>query len=282
LAAALGDDANFAATVTTSLAGKQPLDIDLTTIAALTPADGSVLARVAGAWSSRTGVQLKSDLALDNVNNTSDAAKPISTATQAALDGKAAATHTHTSVTRLGAVLETYGIVAAVGDPGMFFGVGSFANQWVVVRCFIPAGLPPLTRMVTAIRGAGTFVAGSGIPNRLFWSTDAGVRQGVTPDDDALWASADWYIATLDVPVPTQSSDTWVYAGMNIGGYTGGGSATQFVLSDSTDAGTVPFARVAGSNQRICAYAGGAAPTSFNPVTVGTPTNSRPFLGFMV
>lgn len=36
LAAALGDDANFAATVTSALAGKQPLDADLTAIAALT------------------------------------------------------------------------------------------------------------------------------------------------------------------------------------------------------------------------------------------------------
>lgn len=36
LAAALGDDASFAATVTTALAGKQPLDSDLTAIAALT------------------------------------------------------------------------------------------------------------------------------------------------------------------------------------------------------------------------------------------------------
>ena len=36
LAAALGDDANFAATVTTALAAKQPLDSDLTAIAALT------------------------------------------------------------------------------------------------------------------------------------------------------------------------------------------------------------------------------------------------------
>jgi hypothetical protein len=35
LADALGDDANFAATVTTALAGKQPLDSDLTAIAAL-------------------------------------------------------------------------------------------------------------------------------------------------------------------------------------------------------------------------------------------------------
>jgi hypothetical protein len=36
LAAALGDDPNFATTVTNALAGKQPLDADLTALAALT------------------------------------------------------------------------------------------------------------------------------------------------------------------------------------------------------------------------------------------------------
>lgn len=42
LAAALGDDANFAASVTTSLSNKQPLDSDLTAIAALTSAADKV------------------------------------------------------------------------------------------------------------------------------------------------------------------------------------------------------------------------------------------------
>lgn len=37
----------------------------------------------------------KGNVGLGNVDNTSDAAKPISTATQTALDGKAAATHVH-------------------------------------------------------------------------------------------------------------------------------------------------------------------------------------------
>jgi hypothetical protein len=37
----------------------------------------------------------KSDVGLGNVDNTADADKPISTATQSALDGKAAASHTH-------------------------------------------------------------------------------------------------------------------------------------------------------------------------------------------
>lgn len=42
LAAALADDANYAASVTTALAGKQPLDADLTAIAALTSAANKV------------------------------------------------------------------------------------------------------------------------------------------------------------------------------------------------------------------------------------------------
>lgn len=52
LAAALGDDANFAATTATSLAGKQPLDTDLTAIAALTSAaDKGLQSTGTGTWS---------------------------------------------------------------------------------------------------------------------------------------------------------------------------------------------------------------------------------------
>lgn len=55
LAAALGDDANFAASVTTSLSGKQPLDTDLTAIAALTSAaDKLPYATGAGTWALAT------------------------------------------------------------------------------------------------------------------------------------------------------------------------------------------------------------------------------------
>ncbi len=46
------------------LASKQPLDSDLTDIAALTPANDDVLQRKAGAWTNRTPAQLKTDLAL--------------------------------------------------------------------------------------------------------------------------------------------------------------------------------------------------------------------------
>jgi hypothetical protein len=72
--------------------GKQPLDADLTALAALAPADGDILQRVSGSWLNRTIAQLKTalalvkgDVGLSNVDNTADASKPVSTA-QAAAD----------------------------------------------------------------------------------------------------------------------------------------------------------------------------------------------------
>lgn len=44
--------------------GAQPVDADLTAIAALAPADNDVLQRKAGAWTNRTPAQLKTDLSL--------------------------------------------------------------------------------------------------------------------------------------------------------------------------------------------------------------------------
>lgn len=82
--------------IQTQLDGKQPLDSDLTTIAGLSPSNDDVIQRKAGAWANRTMAQVKTDLSLTksdvglgNVDNTSDASKPVSTATQTALDLKA-------------------------------------------------------------------------------------------------------------------------------------------------------------------------------------------------
>jgi hypothetical protein len=78
-----------------ALNAKQPLDSDLTAIAGLAPSNDDSIWRVAGAWVNRTVAQakailnyVKADIGLGNVDNTSDLNKPISTATQAALDTK--------------------------------------------------------------------------------------------------------------------------------------------------------------------------------------------------
>lgn len=92
LASALGDDPDFAGTITLALSNKQPLDSDLTMIADLTPADNDVLQRISGAWTNRTLAQLKNSLSLNkadvglpNADNTSDANKPVSVATAASI-----------------------------------------------------------------------------------------------------------------------------------------------------------------------------------------------------
>ena len=68
LAAALGDDANYAATITTALSNKAPI------------ANPTFTGTVGGITKSMVG--------LEDVDNTSDANKPVSTATQTALDLK--------------------------------------------------------------------------------------------------------------------------------------------------------------------------------------------------
>lgn len=89
-------------------ATKQPLDSDLTAIAALTPADGDVIMRISGSWLNRTMAQLKTalglakaDVGLGSVDNTSDTGKPVSTAQQTALDAKVPTTRTVSAGTGL-------------------------------------------------------------------------------------------------------------------------------------------------------------------------------------
>lgn len=72
---------------------KQPIDADLTAIAAIVASNDDLIQRKAGSWTNRTPAQVKIDLALvkgdvglGNVDNTSDANKPVSTA-QATADG---------------------------------------------------------------------------------------------------------------------------------------------------------------------------------------------------
>jgi len=97
LAAALGDDANFATTVTNALAGKASTT-HTHAISDVTNLQTSLDAKAPLANPTFTGTVsgiTKAMVGLDNVDNTSDANKPISTATQTALDGKAAISHTH-------------------------------------------------------------------------------------------------------------------------------------------------------------------------------------------
>lgn len=116
--------ADAVADITPASIGAQPADADLSAIAALAPADGSVLRRISGAWSSSTIAEVKAALALSkadvglgSVDNTSDAAKPISTATQTALNGKAATVHTHAGADIASGTIDAARLPRTTGTP---------------------------------------------------------------------------------------------------------------------------------------------------------------------
>jgi hypothetical protein len=82
--------------ITAAMVGAQPLDSDLTTIAGLASTTGNMIQGVANVWAAQTPAQVKTslvlakgDVGLGNVDNTSDANKPVSTAQQTALNLKA-------------------------------------------------------------------------------------------------------------------------------------------------------------------------------------------------
>lgn len=109
----------------TTSTGFQPLDDDLTAIAALTPANDDLLQRKAGAWVNRTIADVKADMALDAVNNTADADKPVSAAQQAEIDTKL---DTWVSVPASASATGTAGQIAY---DGSYFYVCVSSNVWV-------------------------------------------------------------------------------------------------------------------------------------------------------
>lgn len=126
------------------LDGKQPLDADLTTIAGLTATTNSVMQAKAGAWSARTPAQLKTDLilvkadvGLGSVDNTADTAKPVSTAQQAALNGKQP----------LDADLTTIAGLTAATDSVMQAKAGAWAARTIPqVQADLGIGPPPAVK----------------------------------------------------------------------------------------------------------------------------------------
>lgn len=101
----------------------QGYDADLQAIATLSPTNDDIIQRKSGAWTNRTPAQLKTDLALtksdvglSNVDNTSDANKPVSTATQTALDGKVDENSAITGATKTKITYDSKGLVTAGAD----------------------------------------------------------------------------------------------------------------------------------------------------------------------
>lgn len=303
------------AQVAGALAGKQPLDADLTTMAGLSPADGSVMARVAGVWGSRTPSQLKGDLSitksdvgLANVDNTSDSSKPVSTATQTALDAKIDKTlvdaagdlfvGTADNVTARLAVgtsgqiivadsaqtakirwatrtTPSYdpdmdGLVAVAADPLVFRTQGALGTPGWAVRMLVLAGRA-ITGVVTAVHTAGT--VGAGGVNGFAVADDSGVIVSSTVDDDALWATAGKRSKAFSSPIAAQSSDRYVFAEIRVNGYS---AAPSFSFTD----GSANSARLDGlmQSKRRSFVLSGSTWGNFDPTAA---SNSGGFMVFL-
>jgi len=88
LAAALGDDANYASTISTALGNKLDSTTAASTYLTQTNASSTYAPIASPTFTGTVGGITKSMVNLGNVDNTSDANKPVSTATQTALDLK--------------------------------------------------------------------------------------------------------------------------------------------------------------------------------------------------
>ncbi len=217
------DDADAAAVRTTIGAeatghthSYQPLDTDLTVIAGLTATTDNVIQSVSSAWASRTPAQLKTTLALvkgdvglANVDNTSDANKPVSTATQTALDAKQPLDADLTTIAGLAAttdnVIQSSGSSWASRTPAqlkttlaLVKGDVGLANVTNDAQLKIASNLSDLNNASTARTNLGVaigsqvqaydadlaVIAGLADPNAdriLFWDDSAGAYAYLAP-----------------------------------------------------------------------------------------------------
>lgn len=112
------------------------------------------------AWSGSVWVTLpaatKASVGLGNVDNTSDASKPVSTATQTALDGKANNSHTHAvaDVSGLQAALD--GMVKTAGEQSIS-GLKTFNNSLVLQGDAPTLFLKGTTHLSSMVHVAGNY-----------------------------------------------------------------------------------------------------------------------------
>lgn len=131
-------DLSSYATMSAVAAGYQPLDSDLTAIAALSPSNDDFLQRKSGVWTFRTVSQVKSDLELTGTNSGDQTSIVGITGTKAQFDtacsdgnflyvGDAPTSHTHGNITNAGAIGSSASLPVITGASGVLE-AGSFGT----------------------------------------------------------------------------------------------------------------------------------------------------------
>jgi hypothetical protein len=197
LAEAIGDDASYAATITTSLGNKQDKvanvsDTEIGYLDGVTSAIQTQLnSKAPTADPTFTGTVsgvTKAHVGLGNVDNTTDANKPVSTATQTALDAKV------NSLVTIDAETASYTLVLTNRDQMVEMNVGSANTLTVPTNSSV--AFPVGTRIHVVQTGSGqTTITPAG-----------GVTVNGTP---GLKTRAQWSAVTL----VKRATDTWVAFG---------------------------------------------------------------------
>lgn len=174
-------------TMESDIAAKQPLDADLTTIAALDSSVAGALVTDGSGWIKKTYAQLKTalglvkgDVGLGNVDNTSDANKPVSTAQQTAIDAKVADAINDGTTTiapsqnavfdalalkqALDADLTSWAAITRAAGFDTFVATPSGANLAAALTSALPAskggtGLTALSANIISLLGAADYAA---------------------------------------------------------------------------------------------------------------------------
>jgi hypothetical protein len=236
LADALGNDASFSATVTNSLAAKAPL------------ASPTFTGTVNGITKSMVG--------LGSVDNTADTAKPVSTATQTALDSKAALSHTHSAADLTSGTVATARLGSGSASASTFLrGDGTWAapdssGDSVLRALFVPPAPTSLT-------------AGSGNAQAtLSWSAPTVIAQApitdyvvqFSSDSGSTWTTFSDGTSTATSATVTGLSNGTAYVfrvaavnAVGTGSYTAASSAVTPSESNLTKAASGPFATATGS-----------------------------------
>jgi hypothetical protein len=268
LAAAFGDDANFATTMTNALAGKQTLDATLTALAALTIAANSMTVGTGADEFSQITLAANRFLARSSVGNIE--AKTITDQGLALLDDSTAAAQRTTigaaAAFTSGTTITTSRAVAA-GDIDKVTVVDTSSGDVVLT---VDSGVFTAAEMIAGFRRSGandlTVVAGTGTVNN-----PTGV---LAQDGDEIYLKStaanvvsvvgDEKIKRLSAVLPTDDT----YQGTVITGLVSAGALTQWdavyitglsrLARADADAGGSPDATAAPARGLAVAAAGGA------------------------
>jgi hypothetical protein len=244
--------------IQTQMDGKQPLDADLTAIAALTPTNDDVMQRKAGAWVNRSIAQLMTDLSLSGTNTgdqtsvsgnagTATALQTARNINGVAFDGTANITVTAAAGTLSGATLASGVTASSLTSFGASIALGT-PGSGVLTSC---TGLPPATGIVGWPANASGVLTNDGA-GALSWAAGGGGSPG--------------------------GSDTQVQ--FNDGGAFGGDAGltynkTSNLLTITSGNITVPGAGAGSERFGAAAVASGAGSTAIgSAATTSTFTNS--------